>query len=67
VSRQASEVQITWRNVANRLDDKTFTNEDAIQTAELSCEKKPTAVLIPKKLAIQKVHERKAGEPVATR
>ena len=67
VSRQASEVQITWRNVANRLDDKTFTNEDAIQTAELSCEKKPTAVLIPKKLAIQKVHERKAGELVATR
>jgi hypothetical protein len=49
------------------LDDKTFTNDDAIQTAELSCEKKPTAVLIPKKLAIQKVHERKAGEPLATK
>lgn len=67
VSRRASEVQITWRDVANRLDDKTFTNEDAIQTAELSCEKKPAAILIPKKIEAQKNHERKARDAVGTR
>ena len=66
VSRRASEVQITWRDVANRLDDKTFTNEEAIQTAELSCEKKPAAVVIPKKIAAQKNHERKADDSLAT-
>jgi diacylglycerol kinase (ATP) len=65
--RQASEVQITWRDVAHRLDDKAFTNEEAIQTAELSCEKKPTAVLIPKKHAAQKHHEQKAAEPATTK
>ena len=64
VSHRASEVQITWRHVANRLDDRTFTNEEAIQTAELSCEKKPTAILIPKKNAAQKNHERRAEDPV---
>jgi len=67
VSRKASEVLITWRHVAHRLDDKTFTNEEAIQTAELSCEKKPAAVLIPKRLVAQKNHERKAAEPVANK
>jgi diacylglycerol kinase (ATP) len=67
LSRKASEVQITWRDVANRLDDQTFTNEETTQTAELSCEKKPAAVLIPKKHTVQKIHERKAGEPVAVK
>jgi diacylglycerol kinase (ATP) len=67
VSRKASEVLITWRHVAHRLDDKTFTNEEAIQTAELSCERKPAAVLIPKRLVAQKNHERKAAEPVANK
>jgi diacylglycerol kinase family enzyme len=67
VSRKASEVQITWRHVANRLDDSTFKNEDTIQTAELSCEKKPVAVLIPRKLAAQKIHERKAEQTVASK
>ena len=67
VSRKASEVVITWRDVAHRLDDKTFTNEEAIQTAELSCEKNPVAVLIPKKLTAQKNHEQKAGEAAATK
>jgi diacylglycerol kinase family enzyme len=62
VSRRASEVQLTWRDVANRLDDQTFTNDEAIQTAELSCEKRPTAIVIPKKIAAQKNHERKAEE-----
>jgi diacylglycerol kinase (ATP) len=66
ISRRASEVQITWRDVANRLDDKKFTNEDSIQTAELSCEKKAAAILIPKKIAAQKNHERKAQEPIST-
>jgi diacylglycerol kinase (ATP) len=64
VSRRASEVQVTWRHVAHRLDDNVFTNEETIQTAELSCEKKPAAVLIPKKLAAQKIPERRAEEPV---
>jgi diacylglycerol kinase (ATP) len=67
VSRKASEVLITWRHVAHRLDDKTFTYEEAIQTAELSCERKPAAVLIPKRLVAQKNHERKAAEPVANK
>jgi diacylglycerol kinase (ATP) len=66
ISRRASEVQITWRDVANRLDDKKFTNEDSIQTAQLSCEKKAAAILIPKKIAAQKNHERKAQEPIST-
>jgi diacylglycerol kinase family enzyme len=65
VSRRASEVKITWRHVAHRLDDKAFTNEETIQTAELTCEKKPTAILLPKKLAAQKKHERKAAESAA--
>jgi diacylglycerol kinase family enzyme len=67
VSRRASEVQIKWPKEAHRLDDKTFTNEEALQIVELSCEKKPAAVLIPKKLAAQKNHERKAEETVATK
>jgi diacylglycerol kinase family enzyme len=67
VSRRASEVKITWREVAHRIDDKAFTNEETTQTAELSCEKKPTAVLIPKKTAAQKNHEKKAAEPVAAK
>jgi diacylglycerol kinase (ATP) len=66
VSRRATEVQITWRDVANRLDDKTFTNEEAIQTAELSCEKKPAAMVMPRKNAAQKNHERKAEDRLAT-
>jgi diacylglycerol kinase (ATP) len=67
VSRRASEVKITWHHVANRLDDKPFTNEETIQTAELTCEKKPAAVLIPRKHAVQKKHERKAEEPAPTK
>jgi diacylglycerol kinase family enzyme len=67
VSRRASEVRITWRNVAHRLDDKAFTNDDTLQTAELTCEKKPVAVLIPKKHAAQKIHEKKAEETVASK
>ncbi len=62
VSRKASEVQITWRDVGHRLDDKTYSNEETTQTAELSCERRPTAILIPKKIAAQKAHERKAQE-----
>jgi diacylglycerol kinase (ATP) len=62
VSRRASEVKVTWNHVAHRLDDKAFTNEETLQTAELTCEKKPTAVLIPRKIAAQKKHERKAAE-----
>jgi hypothetical protein len=65
VNRRASDVQITWRHVPNRLDDKTFSNEEAIQAAELSCEKKPSAILIPQKIAAQKNHERKAEDSKA--
>ncbi len=67
VSRKASEVQITWRDVAHRLDDKTFTNEETTQTAELSCEKKPTAILIPWKIAAQKSYERKVQESISNK
>ena len=58
---------MTWRDVPNRLDDKTFTNEGATHTAELSCEKKPTAVLIPKVHAAQKNHAKKAEETAAAK
>jgi diacylglycerol kinase (ATP) len=66
MSRRASEVKVTWRHVPHRLDDRAFTNEDSLQTAELTCEKKPAAVLLPKKIAAQKNHERKAEDPAAT-
>jgi diacylglycerol kinase family enzyme len=67
MTRRASEVKITWCHVAHRLDDKTFTNEETLQTAELTCEKKPAAVLLPRKIAAQKNHERKAEQPAATK
>jgi diacylglycerol kinase (ATP) len=67
VSRRASEVKITWHHVANRLDDKAFTNEETMQVAELTCEKKPAAVLIPVKHDAQKNHERKADAPATAK
>jgi diacylglycerol kinase (ATP) len=67
VSRRASEVKITWRHVAHRLDDKTFTNEETLQTAELTCEKKPATIFLPRKTAAQKNHARKAEESGATK
>lgn len=67
LSRRASNVKITWRHVANRRDDEAFSNEETLQTAELSCEQKPTPVLIPRRHAAQKIHERKAEAPAASK
>jgi diacylglycerol kinase family enzyme len=58
--RKASEVRLLWRDAPNRLDDKSFDNEETTQTAELTCEDTPACVLMPRKLRAQKAHEEKA-------
>jgi diacylglycerol kinase family enzyme len=58
--RKAKEVQLIWRDAPNRLDDKSFDNEETTQTAELRCEETPASVLMPRKLPVQKAIEEKA-------
>ncbi len=60
ICRKASEVHLLWRDAPNRLDDKSFDNEEKTQTAELSCEDTQAYVVMPRKLPVQKAHEKKA-------
>jgi len=60
LSRRACEVRLLWRDEPNRLDDKSFDNEDKTHTAEIVCDEGTVRVLIPRKLAVQKVVEEKA-------
>ena len=58
--RKAKEVQLIWRDAPNRLDDKSFDNDETTQTAELRCEETPACVVMPRKLPVQKAIEEKA-------
>jgi diacylglycerol kinase family enzyme len=60
LSRKGGEVTLLWRDVPNRLDDKSFDNEDKTHTAEIMCDEGTVRVLIPRRLAVQKVAEEKA-------
>lgn len=60
LSKRGSEVKLLWRDAPNRLDDKSFDNEDKTQTAEIVCDEGKVSVLIPRKLEAQKVVEEKA-------
>lgn len=62
VSRKGSEVTLLWRDAPNRLDDKSFDNEDKTHTAEISCEKKPACVVMPQMHPTQVAHQEKASE-----
>jgi diacylglycerol kinase (ATP) len=60
LGRKAGEVKLLWRDVPNRLDDKSFDNEDKTHTAEILCDEGTVRVLIPRKLPVQKAVEEKA-------
>jgi diacylglycerol kinase (ATP) len=60
LSRRGGEVKLLWRDAPNRLDDKSFDNEDKTHTAEIACDEGTVRVLIPRRLAVQKVAEEKA-------
>jgi diacylglycerol kinase family enzyme len=59
-ARKGSEVCLTWRDAPNRLDDKSFDNDDKTLTAEIACEEATVCVIMPRKLPAQKAHEQKA-------
>lgn len=60
LSKRASEVTLLWRDAPNRIDDKSFDNEDKTHTAEIACDEGIVSVLIPRRLAVQKAIEEKA-------
>jgi len=53
-TRQGKIVELTWADVANRLDDEAYSNRDTKQVAELVCEKEQAKILIPVKHPAQK-------------
>lgn len=60
VSRSGCQVNLLWRDAPNRIDDKSFDNEDKTHTAEIVCDEGTVSVLIPRRLPIQKAIEEKA-------
>jgi diacylglycerol kinase family enzyme len=60
LARKGSEVCLTWRDAPNRLDDKSFDNDEKTLTAEIICEEATVCVVMPRKLPAQKAHEQKA-------
>jgi diacylglycerol kinase family enzyme len=52
--RKGKVVELTWEDVANRLDDESHSNRESKQAAEISCEKEQLHVLIPVKHPAQK-------------
>jgi len=59
-SKPGSDVNLLWRDAPNRIDDKSFDNEDKTHTAEIGCDEGRVCVLIPRKLPAQKKIEEKA-------
>ena len=53
-------MNLLWRDAPNRIDDKSFDNEDKTHTAEIGCDEGRVCVLIPRKLPAQKKIEEKA-------
>jgi diacylglycerol kinase family enzyme len=53
-SRRGKVIELTWSDVANRLDDEPYSNRKSKQAAELFCEKEKWQVLIPVKHPAQK-------------
>jgi diacylglycerol kinase family enzyme len=49
LSRKAANVQLTWADVPNRIDDKFFENKDKKQIAELVCEPDQVHIVMPVK------------------
>ncbi|HEX3341645.1 MAG TPA: diacylglycerol kinase family protein [Pseudolabrys sp.] len=52
--RQGKVIELSWEDVANRLDDEAHSNREAKQIAELCCEKDQINILIPVKHPSQK-------------
>jgi diacylglycerol kinase (ATP) len=57
-NRQGKLIELTWADVANRLDDESYGNRDTKQVAELTCEKEKVKMLIPVKHPSQKAVNR---------
>jgi diacylglycerol kinase family enzyme len=53
-TKQGKVVELTWTDVANRLDDESHSNRDTKQIAEIICEKDQAKILIPVKHPAQK-------------
>jgi diacylglycerol kinase (ATP) len=53
-ARQGKIAELTWADVANRVDDEAYGNRDTKQIAELACEKEQAKILIPVKHPSQK-------------
>ena len=60
LSKHGGDVNLLWRDAPNRIDDKSFDNEDKTHTAEIVCDEGRVCVLIPRKLPAQKKIEEKA-------
>lgn len=60
LSKRGTEVKLLWRDAPNRIDDKSFDNEEKTHTGEIACDEGTVCVLIPRKLAVQKAMEEKA-------
>ena len=58
--KRGAEVKLLWRDAPNRIDDKSFDNEEKTHTAEIACDEGIVSVLIPRKLEVQKKIEEKA-------
>ena len=61
IARQGAKIEVTWADVANRLDDQTFDHEGTKQIAELTCEPDQVNILMPVKHPVQVAHEAKAS------
>jgi len=53
-ARQGKTIELTWTDVADRLDDEPYSNRDKKQIANVSCEKDQLRVLLPVKHPAQK-------------
>jgi hypothetical protein len=56
-TRQGKTIELTWTDVANRLDDESYGNRDTKQVAEVAVEKDQVQMLIPVKHPAQKANE----------
>jgi diacylglycerol kinase (ATP) len=53
-TRRGKIIELTWTEVADRLDDESFGNADKRQIAEIACEKEKLKMLIPLKHPAQR-------------
>lgn len=55
-ARQATQVEVIWADIPNRLDDEAFENKHKKQIAEMTCQPEQARILIPVKHPAQKAH-----------